>query len=132
MLFLSEFRGVAEDPDLQQKGFRLQYGLKGKGNFIENYIVLTYNNEFCELLFQASHGIGLYALYYFPRKKPKSNWWFPPFKYFPLENHANPKWLTRNNLTDKFVIQTHINEYVSAQVLEWRILMLITLFFLWK
>ncbi len=49
------------DPDLQQKGFRLQYGLKGKGNFIENYIVLTYNNEFCELLFQASHGIGLYA-----------------------------------------------------------------------
>ena len=58
------------------------------------------------------------TLYYLPRKKPKSNWWFPPFKYFPLENHANPKWLTRNNLTDKFVIQTHINEYVSAQVLR--------------
>ena len=36
MLFLSEFRGVERDPDLQQKGFRLQYGLKGKGNFIEN------------------------------------------------------------------------------------------------
>ena len=35
-------------------------GLKERETLLKIYIVLTYNNKFCELLFQASHGIGLY------------------------------------------------------------------------
>lgn len=106
------------DPHPEEKDVRIFDAQTGQQ--VRNVIRIAITQEYGDLVFQPTSGVGIYEVYYLPYEPPKSpmpgSWWKQ--WYHQPQQTADKEWLQRNRLTSEGLRSGLWRNLPKAKVLE--------------